>query len=73
MEVSEDSLSLLELMMVRVERKEISIRGGHDAFLNIKKKQEIEPNGTSKTIEQMSSIGSAQSKVEHPKYSRICE
>ena len=58
MEASEDSLSLPELMMVRVERKESWIgEGGRDAFLNIKKRtQKLEPNGTSRTFEQMSSI-----------------
>ena len=57
-EASEDSLSLPELMMVRVERKESWIgEGGRDVFLNIKKRtQKLEPNGMSRTFEQTSSI-----------------
>jgi hypothetical protein len=51
-EVSEESLSLSEFMMVRVETWIGG--GGRDAFLNIQKRsQKSEQNGTSRTIEQM--------------------
>ena len=68
-EVSEDSLSLSELMMIRVERKESSIRGGgRDAFLNIKKKQEIGAkwhikNNRANVIHRICTIESGASKV----------